>query len=234
MCISIGTNIVRLRGASFNYLESFMIENLTRNHFHNYNSLKKDLFKKKLLMIQIYQDIYIVSLDKLLKRDEIIQIIRKTMFKNTKNIKKTKNKTIIKKDLIFENNEYFINQIIPILLKNMFFNALFKKFNKNDIIINYKLNRISLKKNMNKWISFIFKFEIDNNFNIYLKIDSLYSADFEEYHSISNLPKSKERKNDNDEILQLISNIQFFCGGKSYTLDPEFLVFKKIIIEKEC
>ncbi|MHA1231522.1 MAG: hypothetical protein ACTSPQ_12825 [Candidatus Helarchaeota archaeon] len=173
-------------------------------------------------------------MDKSLKQNEISKITRTTMLKEIEYSKTPINKSIIKDNLIFENNDYYVNQIIPILLKNMFLNALFKKFDNNSIIVNYNLNRISLRKNINKWVSFRFKFEIDDAFKIYLKIDPLYPPDFKDCHSRRNLNKSRERKRDNDNILKLIRDIQLFCGGKSYTLDSDFLILEKKIIEREC
>ena len=115
----------------------------------------------------------------------------------------------------------------------MFLNVLAVNLKEN-LIIDYKNNKIIVNKQIYGFNGFIFKFEIDEKFNVYLKIDAIFPSDFNELKRIGNLPISKERKGDNDKILKFLKDLELFCGGKTYSINPNFLNFKKRIIERDC
>ncbi|MFW9879015.1 MAG: hypothetical protein ACFFG0_38540, partial [Candidatus Thorarchaeota archaeon] len=73
---------------------------------------------------------------------------------------------------------------------------------------------------------------INFKFKIFLKIDAIYPSDFNELKNTGNLPVSKERRKSNDKILKFLKELQFFCGGKTYTTSSDFLSFKKKLLKE--
>jgi len=234
MDITIGTDLIKLVGPSFNDLESLKIENLTKNHIINYKDLKKELNEQGLVITQIFGDIYIFRTDKNLSVTRMIKIIEERLLKKEIITDFSDNEYKIQhKVLQFGNSFTYTNSIIPYILKEMFLNVLAVNL-KGNLTIDYKKNKIIVNKQKYRFNGFIFKFEIDEKFNVYLKIDAIFPSDFDELKSIGNLPISKERKGDNDKILKFVKDIELFCGGKPYSISPNFLNFKKRIIEREC
>lgn len=234
MDITIGTDLIKLVGPSFNDLESFKIENLTRNHIINYMDLKKELNEQRLIITQIFRDIFIFRTDKNLSIAKMIKIIEERLLKKEIiedfSYSDYKIQHVI---LQFDNSFTYANFIIPYILKEMFLNVLAANLKEN-LMIDYKNNKIIVNKQKYGFNGFIFKFEIDEKFNAYLKIDAIFSSDLDELKNIGNLPLSKDRKGDNDKILKFLKDFELFCGGKTYSINPNFLGFKKRIIEREC
>jgi len=234
MEIIIGTNLIKLIGPPFNNIEAVKIENLTRNQIINYKQLKREINKNDLIIIQIFSDIFIISTEKDLNISKIIKEIENSLLKPGVIIDYSKEKYNIKyEELKFDNNFVFTNYIIPNILKEAFLNTL-KNNLEGELVIDYKENKIFLLKKNYDINGFIFKFEIDEKFNIYLKIDAIFPSDFNELKYIRKLPSSKERKEKNDKILLFLKKFQIFCGGKIYYFDSNFLNFKKNVIEREC
>lgn len=234
MDITIGTDLIKLVGPSFNDLESLKVKNLTKNHIINYRDLKKELNEQNLIISQIYRDIFIFRTDKNLSLTKMIEIIEEGLLKkeNIANFSYS-NYKIQHEVLQFDNRFTYTNSVIPYILKEMFLNVLAAKLKEN-LMIDYKNNKIIVNKQKYGFNGFIFKFEIDEKFNVYLKIDSIFPSDFDGLQKIGNLPISKERKGDNDKILKFLKDFELFCGGKTYSIDPNFLNFKKRIIERDC
>ena len=234
MDITIGTDLIKLVGPSFNDLESLKIENLTRNHIINYKDIKKELNEQGLIITQIFSDIFIFRTEKNLNVTKMIKIIEEKLLKTEIITDFSHNEYKIQhKVLKFDNFFTYANLIIPYILKETFLNVLAVNLKKN-LMIDYKKNKIIVNKQKYGFNGFIFKFEIDEKFNVYLKIDAIFQSDFDELKSIGNLPISKERKGDNDKILKFLKDFELFCGGKTYSINPNFLNFKKRIIEREC
>ncbi len=234
MDITIGTDLIELVGPSFNDLESLKIENLTRNHIINYRNLKKELNEQNLIITQIFSDIFIFRTDKNLSVSKMINIVEKVLLKKEVIADFSYSEYKIQHEILQFGNSFTVaNYIIPYLLKEMFLNVLVVNLKEN-LIIDYKSNKIIVKKQKYGFNGFIFKFEFDEKFNIYLKIDAIFPSDFNELKRIGSLPRSKERKGDNDKILKLLKELELFCGGKTYSINPNFLNFKKRIIERDC
>ena len=234
MDITIGTDLIKLVGPSFNDLESLKIENLTKNRMINYRDLKKELNEQGLVITQIFGDIYIFRTDKNLSETKMIKIIEARLLKKEIIADFSDKEYKIQHEVLqFGNNFTYTNSIIPYILKEMFLNVLAVNL-KGNLIIDYKKNKIIVNKQKYRFNGFIFKFEIDEKFNVYLKIDAIFPSDFNELKSIGNLPLSKEIKGDNDKILKFVKEFELFCGGKTYSINPNFLNFKKRIIEREC
>jgi len=234
MDITIGTDLIKLVGPSFNDLESLKIENLTKNHIINYKDLKKELNEQNLIIAQIFSDIFIFRTDKNLSISKMIKIIEEGLLKKEIITDFSYSEYKIQHEVLqFDNSFTYANFIIPYILKEMFLNVLAVNLKEN-LIIDYKNNKIIVKKQKYGFNGFIFRFEIDEKFNVYLKIDAIFPSDFNELKIIGNLPKSKERKEDNDKILKFLKDLELFCGGKTYSINPNFLNFKKRIIEREC
>jgi len=231
--ISLGTDLIKLNGPSFNDLESLKIKNLTKNRIIDYRDLKKAFNTKRLIIAQIFNDIYIFRTDKELSKTKMIKIVEENLLKKEQITDFSNGKyPITYENLKFKNNLTNTN-IMLYILKEMFLNTLTRNLNEQ-MIIDYKSNKIIINKKEHDFNGFIFKFEIDENSNVYLKVDTIYPSDFKELKITRDLPKSRERKEDNDNILKFLKEFNFFCGGKTYKLYPNFLNFEKTIIEREC
>ena len=234
MDITIGTDLIKLVGPSFNDLESLKVENLTRNHIINYRNLKKELNEQNLIIAQIFSDIFIFRTDKNLSVSKMIKMVEEGLLKKEVIADFSYREYKIQHEVLqFDNRFTLANFIIPYILKEMFLNGLAVNLKEN-LIIDYRNNKIIVKKQKYGFNGFIFRFEIDEKFNVYLKIDAIFPSDFNELKIIGNLPKSKERKGDNDKILKFLKDLELFCGGKTYSINPNFLNFKKRIIERDC
>jgi len=234
MDITIGTDLIKLVGPSFNDLESLKVENLTKNHIVNYKDLKKELNEQSLIITQIFRDIFIFRTDKNLSLTKMIRIIEEGLLKKEMIANFSYSDHKIKYEILqFDNSFTYANSVIPYILKETFLNVLAVELKEN-LMIDYFNNKIIVNKQKYGFNGFKFKFEIDEKFNIYLKIDAIFPSDFNELQSIGNLPISKERKRDNDKILKFLKDIELFCGGKAYSINPNFLNFKKSIIECDC
>lgn len=210
------------------------IDNLTRNHIINYRDLKKELNKQNLIITQIFRDIFIFRTDKNLNLTKMIKLIEDGLLNKEKVSDFSYSEYKIRHEVLrFDKSFTYTNNVIPYILKETFLNVLASNL-KEDLIIDYLNNKIILNKQKYGFNGFLFKFEIDEKFNPYLKIDTIFPSDFDKLQKIGTLPISKERLGENDKVLKFLKDFELFCGGKTYSLDPNFLIFKKKIIERDC
>jgi len=230
---NIALDIFKLKGPIFNQLESLKIKGLTRNHFSNYNRAKRKLCNEGIILTQIFGDILFFRIDVELSISQFIKNIEEILNGTYLSHSRIEDLEVKHCLCVFPDNFYHKNQVIPNILKETFLCTLSREIS-FDGEIDYRENIVYIPHLDNKIVGFKFQFSIDENFEVYMFLDLIYDIEFSSSIDGSFLPKSSKRIQDYVFFKKIANKFSFSCAGKKYHLNPEIVIFKKVIEEREC
>jgi len=235
MTITISTDLAKLNGPPFNKLESIIIKGLTRNDFQQYPKVRSSLFKKGISITQIFGDILLFRVSNTLSITKFMKFSEEEILSEEVIVNFEEDKFILEfeSEFIFNESIYIKSIIIPNLLQEMLIYGLIQKFDDN-MLVDRKKRSVAIADFDGEFAGFYYQFFIDDNYDIYISVDALYYSQFANFDKSEELPKSKSRIIDNEQILKRLKELEFFLGGKKYIFNDSFLSFDKIIDEQSC